>query len=77
MCLRSMSQHDPEKKEEMIYAYNRAKLDRKYKAAGKPSSEDVWEMRTEPLRGAFEGDYGKLEEAMKAAEENKRASSSA
>lgn len=39
----------------------------KYKKG--PSSEDVWEIRTEPLEGAFQGDFAALEREMKAAEE--------
>ncbi|KAN0075937.1 Protein of unknown function (DUF3128) domain containing protein [Elaphomyces granulatus] len=39
----------------------------KYKTG--PSSEDVWEVRTEPLRGAFEGDFAALERQLKEEEE--------
>ena len=63
-CMRTMS-YPTEQRERMIADYHRQKLD-KYK--GKPSSEDVWEMRTVPLRGAFEGDFLALEREMKVSE---------
>lgn len=34
-----------------------------------PSSEDVWDLRTEPARDAFQGDFAALEREMKAEEE--------
>ncbi|KAL1955630.1 hypothetical protein VTO42DRAFT_8363 [Malbranchea cinnamomea] len=64
-CMRTKS-YPREQREKMIADFNRKKLD-KYK--GKPSSEDVWEMRTVPLRGAFQGDFEALEREMKIAEE--------
>jgi hypothetical protein len=39
----------------------------KYKTG--PSSEDVWDLRTEPIKDAFQGDFAALEREMKAAEE--------
>lgn len=70
-CMRSLSQQSAEKREEMVAAHNREKLGQKYGAVGEPSSEDVWEMRMVPLRGAFEGDFEKVERAMKAEEEER------
>lgn len=64
-CMRTMS-YPTEQRERMIADYHRKKLEDKYK--GKPSSEDVWEMRTVPLRGAFEGDFLALEREMKVTE---------
>jgi len=37
----------------------------KYKTG--PSSEDVWELRTEPATDAFQGDFKALEKEMKIA----------
>ncbi|KAJ5220907.1 uncharacterized protein N7469_009794 [Penicillium citrinum] len=39
----------------------------KYKTG--PSSEDVWDVRLEPARNAFQGDFAALEREMKAEEE--------
>jgi len=39
----------------------------KYKMG--PSSEDVWEPRTEPAMDAFQGDFEALEKEMKIAEQ--------
>lgn len=64
-CMRTMS-YPTEQREKLTADYHREKLD-KYK--GVPTSEDVWEMRTTPVRGAFEGDFKTLEREMKVAEE--------
>jgi hypothetical protein len=39
----------------------------KYKTG--PSSEDVWDLRTEPVANAFQGDFRALEREMKATEQ--------
>jgi hypothetical protein len=39
----------------------------KYKTG--PSSEDVWDLRTEPVTGAFQGDFRALEREMEVAEQ--------
>ena len=57
---------EEEGKKKMIRDHYRKKAIR-YKTG--PSSEDVWEVRTEPLRGAFEGDFAALERLMKEEEE--------
>lgn len=46
---------------EMIRNHYRKKAI-KYKTG--PSSEDVWEVRMEPLKGAFQGDFEKMEREM-------------
>lgn len=54
---------------EMIRNHYRKKAI-KYKTG--PSSEDVWEVRMEPLKGAFQGDFEKMEREMKLAEQQQR-----
>jgi hypothetical protein len=59
--MRSRS-YKKEEKEKMIRDHYRKKHI-KYKTG--PSSEDVWELRKEPVEGAFEGDMEALEKHMK------------
>lgn len=49
-----------------ILDHNRKKAI-KYKTG--PSSEDVWDVRLEPARDSFKGDFAALEREMKAEEE--------
>ncbi|GAD97309.1 conserved hypothetical protein [Paecilomyces variotii No. 5] len=64
-CMKARSYPD-ESRKRMIREHNRKKAI-KYKTG--PSSEDVWEIRTEPVKNAFQGDFAALEREMKAAEE--------
>lgn len=63
--MRSRS-HNKNEKGKLIQDHYRKKAV-KYKTG--PSSEDVWELRGEPVQGAFEGDMLALEREMKAKEE--------
>jgi len=65
LCMRSRS-YKKEDKERLIRDHYRKKAI-KYKTG--PSSEDVWELRREPIEGAFEGDFVALEREMKEREE--------
>jgi len=56
-CMRTKSQPE-EKRRRMIREHYRQRAV-KYKVG--PSSEDVWEVRTEPVEGAFQGDLEALE----------------
>lgn len=70
LCMRTRSFPEAERKR-VIRDHNRKK-EIKYKTG--PSSEDVWDMRTEPVRDAFQGDFVALEREMKAEEEAGRQS---
>ncbi|KAK2755714.1 hypothetical protein FQN54_005864 [Arachnomyces sp. PD_36] len=65
LCMRTRSYPEDEKRE-IIRNHNRKKSI-KYKTG--PSSEDIWEARTEPPKGAFQGDFAALERRMKEEEE--------
>jgi hypothetical protein len=65
LCMRSRS-YNKNEKGKLIQDHYRKKAV-KYKTG--PSSEDVWELRREPVQGAFEGDMLALEREMKAKEE--------
>lgn len=52
-----------EKRRKTIRDYYKQKA-AKYKSG--PSSEDVWDVRTEPARNAFQGDFIALEKEMEA-----------
>ncbi|KAJ9198537.1 hypothetical protein DTO027B5_3495 [Paecilomyces variotii] len=65
LCMKARSLPD-ESRRRMIREHNKKKAI-KYKTG--PSSEDVWEIRTEPVKNAFQGDFAALEREMKAAEE--------
>lgn len=59
-CMRTNS-YPSEERERMIADRYRKKAI-KYRTG--PSSEDVWELRTKPLKGAFQGDFVALERQM-------------
>lgn len=58
LCMKARGVKDDDTRKEMIRNHYRKKAV-KYKTG--PSSEDVWEVRLEPLKGAFQGDFEKLE----------------
>lgn len=64
LCMRTRSWGENERRK-AIRDHNRKKAI-KYKIG--PSSEDVWDMRTEPVRNAFQGDFAALEREMQAEE---------
>ncbi|KAL1967270.1 hypothetical protein VTN77DRAFT_3316 [Rasamsonia byssochlamydoides] len=68
LCMKSKT-YPEEQRKEMIRDHYRKKAI-KYKTG--PSSEDVWEVRTEPLTNAFQGDFAALERQMKEAEAKAR-----
>ncbi|KAK2865293.1 hypothetical protein FQN49_003723 [Arthroderma sp. PD_2] len=59
-CMRSKSLPDAEREKAISDRYRRKSI--KYKTG--PSSEDVWDLRKEPVRGAFQGDYPAFEREM-------------
>jgi hypothetical protein len=61
LCMRTKAYPDEERKEMIRDHYRKKTI--KYKTG--PSSEDVWEVRTEPLKDAFQGDYAALEKEIK------------
>lgn len=65
LCMRTRSYGDNERKKAIRDHYRKKTI--KYRTG--PSSEDVWDMRREPVRGAFQGDFFALEREMKAEEE--------
>lgn len=67
LCMKTRQWSDDLRKK-AIRAHNRKKAI-KYKTG--PSSEDVWDVRLEPARGAFQGDFAALEREIKAEEEGK------
>lgn len=68
LCMKTRSWSDDLRKK-AIRAHNRKKAI-KYKTG--PSSEDVWDVRLEPARDAFQGDFAALEREIKAEEEGKQ-----
>ncbi|EEH37579.1 hypothetical protein PAAG_07997 [Paracoccidioides lutzii Pb01] len=69
-CMRTRSYPDEEKAKMIADRYRKKAV--KYKTG--PSSEDVWDVRTEPVRDAFQGDLRAVEqEMMKAAMEREKA----
>lgn len=70
MCMKTRAYPEEERKK-IIRDHNR-KTAIKYKTG--PSSEDVWDLRTEPVRDAFGGDFAAFER-MKAEEEGKESPS--
>ncbi|EEP78380.1 conserved hypothetical protein [Uncinocarpus reesii 1704] len=64
-CMRTKS-YSSEDRARMVVDYNRKKASR-WKTG--PTSQDVWDIRTEPVKGAFEGDFAALEREMKLAEQ--------
>ncbi|RAO70544.1 uncharacterized protein BHQ10_006556 [Talaromyces amestolkiae] len=69
LCMKARGIKDDNTSKEMIRNHYRKKAI-KYKTG--PSSEDVWEVRMEPLKGAFSGDFEKMEREMKLAEEQQQ-----
>ncbi|KAG5292678.1 DUF3128 superfamily domain-containing protein [Histoplasma ohiense] len=59
-CMRTRSYSAEEKARMVADRYRRKAV--KYKTG--PSSEDVWDVRTEPVKGAFQGDLKALEREM-------------
>ncbi|PYH88083.1 hypothetical protein BO71DRAFT_404121 [Aspergillus ellipticus CBS 707.79] len=68
MCMKTRTAPDQQRKKVIREHYRKKAI--KYKTG--PSSEDVWEVRAEPVRKAFTGDFAALEREMKAEEEAKR-----
>lgn len=69
LCMKARGIKDEATSKEMIRNHYRKKAV-KYKTG--PSSEDVWEVRTEPLKGAFQGDFEKMEREMQLAEQQQQ-----
>ncbi|PGG98133.1 hypothetical protein GX51_06982 [Blastomyces parvus] len=67
-CMRTRSYSEEEKAKMVSDRYRKKAV--KYKTG--PSSEDVWDVRTEPIRDAFQGDLRALEEMMKAAAQREK-----
>jgi hypothetical protein len=66
LCMKARGINDDPTRKEMIRNHYRKKAV-KYKTG--PSSEDVWEVRMEPLKGAFQGDFEKMEREMLVSEQ--------
>ncbi|KAE8134050.1 hypothetical protein BDV38DRAFT_256528 [Aspergillus pseudotamarii] len=69
LCMKTRTWSDGARKKAVRDHYRKKAI--KYKTG--PSSEDVWDLRTEPVRNAFEGDFAALEKEMQAEEEAQRA----
>lgn len=69
LCMRTRSWSD-ELRKKAIRAHNQKKAI-KYKTG--PSSEDVWDVRLDPAKDAFQGDFAALEVEMKAEEAQQKA----
>ncbi|KAL2825442.1 hypothetical protein BDW59DRAFT_72777 [Aspergillus cavernicola] len=65
LCMKTRTNSDKEK--QRIFRDHYRKRAIKYKTG--PSSEDVWDVRLEPVSNAFQGDFAALEREMKAEEE--------
>ncbi|KAL2809552.1 hypothetical protein BJX63DRAFT_354377 [Aspergillus granulosus] len=65
MCMKTRTFSEKEKSRLIRDHYRKKAI--KYKTG--PSSEDVWEVRMEPVKNAFQGDFEALEREMKAEEE--------
>ncbi|WEW61806.1 hypothetical protein PRK78_007302 [Emydomyces testavorans] len=64
-CMRSKSYSEADRAKMIADRYRKKAV--KWKTG--PSSEDVWDIRTEPVRGAFEGDFAAAEREMKLMEQ--------
>ncbi|KAE8378711.1 hypothetical protein BDV26DRAFT_261048 [Aspergillus bertholletiae] len=64
-CMKTRTWSDGARKKAIRDHYRKKTI--KYKTG--PSSEDVWDLRTEPVRNAFEGDFAALEKEMQAEED--------
>ncbi|KAJ5645490.1 hypothetical protein N7507_011501 [Penicillium longicatenatum] len=69
LCMKTRGWSD-ELRKKTIRDHNRKKAI-KYKTG--PSSEDVWDVRLDPAKGAFQGDFAALEREMKAEEAQQQA----
>ncbi|KAE8337012.1 hypothetical protein BDV24DRAFT_140688 [Aspergillus arachidicola] len=69
LCMKTRTWSDGARKKAVRDHYRKKAI--KYKTG--PSSEDVWDLRTEPVRNAFEGDFAALEKEMQAEEESQGA----
>ncbi|EAS37130.3 uncharacterized protein CIMG_02484 [Coccidioides immitis RS] len=67
-CMRTKS-YSEEDRAKMIMDHQRKKA-AKWKTG--PTSEDVWDIRTEPVKGAFQGDFAAVEREMKLAEQREK-----
>ncbi|KAL5338797.1 hypothetical protein BJX70DRAFT_365693 [Aspergillus crustosus] len=65
LCMKTRTQGDQEKKRIIRDHYRKKAI--KYKTG--PSSEDVWEVRKDPIKNAFQGDFAALEREMKEEED--------
>jgi hypothetical protein len=61
LCMKARAYPDEQRKETFRNHYRKKAI--KYKTG--PSSEDVWDVRTEPLTDAFQADFAALERRMK------------
>lgn len=68
LCMRTRSWSD-DLRRKAIRAHNQKKAI-KYKTG--PSSEDIWDVRLDPVRDAFKGDFAALEREIEAEEEGKQ-----
>ncbi|KAL3477982.1 hypothetical protein BJX99DRAFT_116336 [Aspergillus californicus] len=66
MCMKIRTNSDKEKQRKIRDHYRKKAI--KYKTG--PSSEDVWDVRVEPVQNAFQGDFAGLWREMKAQEES-------
>ncbi|KAL3466571.1 hypothetical protein BJX64DRAFT_231421 [Aspergillus heterothallicus] len=66
MCMKTRTFSEKEKSRLIRDHYRKKAI--KYKTG--PSSEDVWEVRMEPVKNAFQGDFAALEKEMKEQEES-------
>ncbi|PLN80270.1 hypothetical protein BDW42DRAFT_171154 [Aspergillus taichungensis] len=64
-CMKTRTFSDHERQKAVREHYRKKAM--KYKTG--PSSEDVWDMRMQPVRNAFQGDFAALEREMKLEEE--------
>ncbi|CBF80927.1 hypothetical protein AN5136.2 [Aspergillus nidulans FGSC A4] len=65
LCMKTRTFRETEKKKIIRDHYRKKAI--KYKTG--PSSEDVWDVRTEPVKGCFQGDFAALEREIQAEEE--------
>ncbi|KAI9374567.1 hypothetical protein BJX61DRAFT_289513 [Aspergillus egyptiacus] len=65
LCMKTRTFSDKEKSRIIRDHYRKKAI--KYKTG--PSSEDVWDVRMEPVKNPFQGDFGALEREMQAEEE--------
>ncbi|EAW08001.1 EMI1 family protein [Aspergillus clavatus NRRL 1] len=68
LCMKTRRMADEERKKVIRDHYRKKAV--KYKTGA--SSEDVWDLRGEPVEDAFQGDFAALEREMKAEEEANR-----